>query len=263
MKTAIAIPAFSRLPAINRCLASLSTNEEVASGSVDVLIYPDLSPPHELQEMQSIFAFHALRGGIQPPPPERLYGCRNILRAYHATFALGYDRVIRMDSDLTVSPYFIRLLLASLAATSTPTQSDIVCTLNYKDKLTHASHMRRGISTGTNLCLTSAHWSTASALATEYENQFLLPGPYLRDNHSASAWLLARAGRSVGPGHEGILWTAFNAANLLPWHFTVNRCIHLALDGENANPASSAIFQRVTLDHIPEDAHRTTFTYET
>ncbi len=246
IKTAIAIPCFKREETLAKCLASISENAEIKNGDVDVLSYHDFEGK------------------------ERLHGCRNILRSIRETFKCGFNRVIRMDSDLQVSPYFVRQVIALKEWSGIPSQSHIVCASN---KTVHARDAVHGCHTGTNLVIDRQEWDKISPMVDEYEQSFLLPEPKHRSHREPKQWFKAHVNMipsniwfrnayvsgEAGIGADSLIWFSLLANGMNVACLFVNRAIHISTHGENYEPEAYRRMSAATLDVIESDSTQTDF----
>lgn len=267
MITAITIPCAERFDCLRTMLETLASNQEVASGKVSVILCPDAQPKESLGRMREISDAFAQNGFVSAAPESRLYGCQNILRSIRIAFASGVDRVIRMDSDLKASPFYIRQVLALAEQTNLPSQSGIICKMDYEQKRQHASEAVYGCHTGTNLVLAFAQWAAISPLVDEYEGKFLTTGPHKRNHAQArqwfsdhasaipdgSPWKSAYVSQTVGTGADSAIFFALLCGGMDVASMVVNRLIHASNEGENYSSGEYAEMQASTLDVLAED----------
>ena len=266
----ISIPTFGRLSCLERCLMSLATNREVAEA--DVLIYPDFVPDEELEQIEAIFNKSGLSGGVQDRPSKRLYGCANIIRSVREAMANGYRQMIKMDADLTVSPSFVKQLMAALDWSSGPCQSNVVCMITREEKKPLERTLRKGMNTGTNLALTRDHWTTIQPILCEYTDRFLTVNPYMLDRPACLQWYADRASEAtssqdmepyrtgnVGVSADGTTLFALRYHGIQPYTLHVNRAVHGIEPGQNHNPKTVEVCAATHLDILEDDATRTDF----
>lgn len=272
---AIAIPTFQRVDCLSACLESLKTNPEVAQGGWHIIIYPDFVDAAELAALHSLVSQYP-NAKLSTPPTQRLHGCRNILRSVRETFAMGYDNVLRMDSDLHVSPHFIFQLTAARAFSGHPAQSNIHCQLPQPQKPAYRRHLNWGCHSGTNLLISKHEWLPISDLAGQYETAALTLPMEHRSADLGRNWFAARAhlipdtpttthtrnaylARNTGAGADSFLFFALLLTGSHICTTVVNRAIHASDTGENMTPKLAQALKHVTLDIFDDDAFRTDF----
>ena len=231
---------------------------------------------NELERTHAIFEASGLRGGVENRPARRLYGCVNVVRALTATMDRGYERVIRMDSDLTLSPYFIKQMLAASDWTCNPCQSDIICQYPLAKKWRFSRTLVRSHqSTGTNLVLTSSQWKMIQPMVTEYVETFMDGNHANRDNAACRKWFADRAWKIAQDPHRtayqsGRVGTSVDSTiffallcNGFNVHSTVvNRAIHSIEPGQNlTTPDEDRLYASTRLDVLDEDATRVDFKF--
>lgn len=273
MNTAVVIPVYDRLDILRRCVASLKSN----NADFDLLVFPDLVKGQELSSIKSIVSEFFPRAKCFNPPPERLYGCRNIAKSVIESYNMGYKRIVRLDSDIVVSRNFLKVLESFSVWINGSATSSIECSLSKSEKEKWAGEFHSGQLSGSNFSISRENLEKIIPLIKEYDANFLVGGPYKRNNESAKTFLSNLANNSVptknseasikafsnkigGTGFDSFFSCALCYAGIERGTLVVNRAIHPSSKGENTTVKFyNDHYKNSVLDEIEGDSNRNSF----
>lgn len=283
MKAIVAITAYDRIDLLERCLISLSKNDQ---SLFHVCVYPDMVTDSVYREMESVcVSIHKSTNlfiRLFNRPEKRLYCCRNILHSLDASSYLNPEFIIKLDGDLLVTKDFVKLMISfSQACNGGLVTSSIICPMSFREKQRLSGTAVYGSLSGSNFAVSKTWWDkiadTADPLIKEMQPIDGSARDYNKDwaklksiaTASSPTNLGAKLGRNyflsneMNTGSDAIIVLGAAVCDCPISSLVVNRVIHPSPVGAHTTPEfHAAHYANTFLDEIPGDDTRSEFTRE-
>lgn len=282
-KITVAITAYDRIDLLERCLLSLSKNDQ---SLFRVEVYPDLVEKSVREKIVDSILFVSSATGLDvnlmPMPEKRLYCCANIVRSIEGASASGSEYIAKLDSDIIVTSGFIDVMLSlSKSIGGGMAVSSIICHMTPREKQKHAGSVRDISLAGSNFLVSNNWWKKISKTAKPMTDR--MKGKPNSDYDCNAEWAeMKSVASSCNPTHPGAIAgkqyffkddhnTASDAIIVLGaavcdcpiTSLVVNRCHHPSPIGVNTTTEFHANnYANTFLDEIDGDYTRSEFTRE-
>lgn len=283
MKAIVAITAYDRIDLLERCLISLSNNDQ---SLFHVCVYPDMVSDAVYNEIESVCVSVCKSSGmfirLFSRPDKRLYCCRNILHSLETSSSLEPEFIIKLDGDLLVAKDFVKVMLSfSQACNGGFVTSSIICPMPFREKCRLSGNAVYGSLSGSNFAVSKTWWDKIAGTADPLIRKMQPIDGSAPDHNKDWAHLktIATASNPTNPGaklgrkyflsdemntgSDAIIVLGAAVCDCPISSLVVNRVIHPSPIGAHTTPEfHAAHYANTFLDEIPGDDTRTEFAWQ-